>query len=143
MALMGGRASPVAASSLQPHRRVKRVRLPEFRPRERLPVGRRRPPADDDQAPSIDRSNRLIRTAVVRYITVGLNCGGGFVLTLQVLDCPICQRQFGLTVGTGVTSLDSLSDPFDAICVHCEAISPFHKGAVRTLEVGSRKETRD
>lgn len=69
--------------------------------------------------------------------------GGRFVLTLPVLECPICQRKFGLTVGTGVTSLDSLSDPFDAICVHCEAISSFSKGAVRTLEVGSSKETRD
>jgi hypothetical protein len=84
-----------------------------------------------------------MRGAVVRHCECRRNCGAKFVLTLQVLVCPTCEKQFGLTVGTGLTSLEGLSDPFDAICIHCEAISSFGKSAVRTLEVGSSRTPDD
>lgn len=59
------------------------------------------------------------------------------MLKLPVLNCPSCRRQFGLTVGTGITSLDSLPDPFQAICIHCETVSSFNKGDLETLTVRS------
>jgi hypothetical protein len=62
------------------------------------------------------------------------------MLMLPILHCPACHRQFGLTVGTGTSSLDSLPDPFKAICVHCEEISSFKKTAVGTVAVGASTE---
>jgi hypothetical protein len=59
------------------------------------------------------------------------------MLMLPVLNCPACHRQFGLTVGTGTSSLDSLPDPFKAICIHCEEVSSFKKTAVEMVAVGA------
>ena len=56
-------------------------------------------------------------------------------MQLPALKCPICERLFGLLVGTGTDRLDSLAEPFEAICVHCEAISSFHKVAVQMVSV--------
>ena len=56
-------------------------------------------------------------------------------MLLPVLTCPKCGKKFGLLVGTGVDSPDRLSDPFDAICIHCEPISGFHKVAVQNVSV--------
>lgn len=59
------------------------------------------------------------------------------MLMLSALDCPACRRQFGLTVGTGTSSLVSLPDPFKAICVHCEVVSSFNKSDVKTVTVAT------
>lgn len=59
------------------------------------------------------------------------------MLTFPVLDCRSCRRQFGLLVGTGTSSLDSLPDPFQAICIHCEAVSPYRKAEVNFRTLGA------
>jgi hypothetical protein len=48
-------------------------------------------------------------------------------MQLAALTCSACKRRFGLMVGTGDSSPDNLPDPFQAICIHCEAISMFDK----------------
>jgi hypothetical protein len=33
-------------------------------------------------------------------------------------------------VGTGIGRLETLPDPFDAICIHCESVSAFRKDVI-------------
>lgn len=64
------------------------------------------------------------------------------MLRLEVLDCPRCRKQFGLTVGTGVASSLRLPDKFEATCIHCDLSSQFRKMNIRILELGSETKTR-
>jgi hypothetical protein len=61
-------------------------------------------------------------------------------MLLHALECPNCGRRFGVTVGTGKISVESLPDPFEAICIHCETVSHFAKASVATIEIEPSRE---
>jgi hypothetical protein len=52
------------------------------------------------------------------------------IMKFPALRCPACDRRFGVMVGTGIGRLETLPDPFDAICIHCESVSTFRKDAI-------------
>jgi len=41
-------------------------------------------------------------------------------MKLEFITCKLCRRTFGLGVGTGKFSVESLPDPFEAKCPHCQ-----------------------
>lgn len=62
-------------------------------------------------------------------------------MKLPALKCPRCDTLFGLLVGMGVGDLHHLSDPFVAICIHCETISSFLKVAIKMVPVEGKSMT--
>ena len=63
-------------------------------------------------------------------------------MNTYMLRCPACFRNFGLSVGTGAFTLSKLSDPFQAICIHCKTVSAFYKNGVVTASIKGLSENR-
>jgi DNA-directed RNA polymerase subunit RPC12/RpoP len=51
----------------------------------------------------------------------------------HVVRCSTCEELFGVAASTG-KEIEKLSDPFEADCPHCGALSIFPKSAIEVLE---------